>query len=308
MKYGYLKLCAAVGAVALAAPLLAQTSGASQPQELPQVVSYELGDSEFAAGDSITIQEVRGTNGKIEPGGTYSVTGTYTLNSQSAADLSFFATTTNRAATPIAPEQTVRVTQGTGSFRLVKQMNEEGYLHLSFYSRSTGQAFGGVYFGQGQWVLHKKHFRYSSSPSQKAESSAPLSLAGPNKVLFEYLGNSVSPPENLDAAYTKDGLTHGMQEAARTAGISLVKVEIDDSEFPFLVGVVTASGEDMERFKEQIRKAAAYHFSGGIGGNTTYTMNVVPSEVFPAEARQRIYHRMMLREAILSDKINGYER
>ena len=35
-----------------------------------------------------------------------------------------------------------------------------------------------------------------------------------------------------------------MQAAAQNAGISLAKLEIDDSEFPFLVGVVfTATGE-----------------------------------------------------------------
>ena len=52
------------------------------------------------------------------------------------------------------------------------------------------------------------------------------------------------------------------------AGISLTKLEIDDSEFPFLVGVVFADPGDKEKFKEQIGKAAAYSFSGGVGGES----------------------------------------
>jgi hypothetical protein len=115
----------------------------------------------------------------------------------------------------------------------------------------------------------------------------------------------VAPPENLDAAYTREGLTHAMQAAAQNAGISLVKLEIDDSEFPFLVGVVVANRGDMEKLKEQIRTMTAYNYTGDVGGNTRYAMNLVPNSAFPAEANQRIYHRMMLREAVLFDKING---
>ena len=96
-----------------------------------------------------------------------------------------------------------------------------------------------------------------------------------------------------------------MQAAAQAAGISLVKLEIDDSEFPFLVGVVCVNGDDMEKLKEQIRKLEAYNYTGGISGKNNYAMNLVPYSAFPIEARQRIDHRMMLREAILFEKING---
>jgi hypothetical protein len=308
MKNFHLKLCLAMAAVSLALPLLGQTTSAYQPQELTRVVPYELGDSEFAAGDSITIQELRGTAEKIQPGETYSVSGTYSLNSESDADLSFFATTTNRNPTPIDPQQTVHVTKGTGAFRLIKKVTEGGFLHLTFYSRTTGRGFGGVYFGQGQWVLRNKHFSYGNSASapEKAETAQSVSFTGPNKVLFEYLGNPVSAPENLDIAYTKEGLTQGMREAAQAVGVSLVRIEIDDSEFPCLIGIVAKNGDDMAKFKEKAKKQ--YGYSSSVGGETTYAMNLVPSRVFPPEARQRIFHRIMLREAILYDKIQPYAR
>lgn len=128
--------------------------------------------------------------------------------------------------------------------------------------------------------------------------------AGPNQALFDYLGNPVTPPANMDAAYTKEGLASAVQDAAQSANISLTKVEIDDSEFPPLVGVVCANKGDMEKLKEQIRKLTAYKYGGGVGGDTRMVMNLVPSSAFPKSAGDQIYHRMMLREAVFYDNFS----
>ena len=109
----------------------------------------------------------------------------------------------------------------------------------------------------------------------------------------------------MDAAYTKEGLTSAMQEAAQAANITLTKVEVDDSEFPFLVGVACANRGDIEKLKEQIRKMTAYNYTGGIGGDTGMVMNLVPYSAFPTDAHERISHRMMLREAVFYDKKSG---
>jgi hypothetical protein len=291
-----------------ALPALADTTVTNDaPQDFPHTVPYELGMSDFAPGDSITIQELRGTSDRIVPGEEYCVTGSYTLNSQDEADLSFFATTTNRNATPIDAKQTMRIKKGTGTFRLIKKVAEDGYLHLTFYSRMTGQGIGGVYFGQGEWVLRDKHFRFRDITMGPADKMH-LSAAGPNQVLYDYLGNPVPPPPNVDAAYTRRGLAEAMETAAQDAGVSLARLEIDDSEFPPLVGVVFAAKGDKEKFMEQVGKLAAYKSSGGVGdgdGGTRFAMNITPYLAFPPQDSQRIYRRMMLREAVLYDKING---
>ena len=141
--------------------------------------------------------------------------------------------------------------------------------------------------------------------STRATAKEALSYTGPNQVLFDYLGNPVPPPANLDAAYTKEGMIQALQTAVQQAGITLTKLEIDDSEFPFLVGVVFAGNGDKEKLMEQIEKLPAYKSSGGVGGELTYSMNIVPYSAFPREAGDRIYHRMMLREAVLFDRINA---
>jgi hypothetical protein len=96
-----------------------------------------------------------------------------------------------------------------------------------------------------------------------------------------------------------------MQDAAQAANVSVTRVEIDDSEFPFLVGMVCANKGDREKIKEQIQKMTVYNYGGGVDNERTFAINVVPYSAFPADARERIYHRMMLREAVLFDKISG---
>jgi len=109
----------------------------------------------------------------------------------------------------------------------------------------------------------------------------------------------------MDVAYAKQGLASAMQDAAQAANVTLTKVEVDDLEFPFLIGVVCANKGDVEKLKEQIRKVATYNYSGGVGGDTKMVMNLVPYSAFPTDGRERIQHRMMLREALFYDKITG---
>jgi hypothetical protein len=271
--------------------------------ELPYQVHYELGDREFAPGDNITLLEVRGTSDTIRVGQTYSVTGVYTLSSRDEAELSFFATTSNPAPTPVDPKQTVRIKKGTGSFRLVKTMAEDGYLHVTFYA---GSGFGGVYFGQGDRVLRNKQFSFGDNASRSAgvPVEAPIAVAGPNQVLFEYLGNAVEPPANLDSAYTREGLINAVRAAGQSAGVSLKKIEIDDSEFPFLVGLVCEE-EDFPKLKAQLKKMDGYEFSGSVGSHTQYAINIVPWRVFPAESSQRISHRLTLRQQVFFDRFTA---
>jgi hypothetical protein len=303
MKTTHLIVFPAFFALALALPAQERTP-IDPVRDCSTVIQFELGDAQFQPGDSITIQELRGSTDAIQAGATYCVTGTYTLASQDEANLSFFATTTNRTSSPVDPAQTVRVTKGTGTFSLAKRMTDNGYLHLSFYPRRSGGDFGGIYFGQGQWVLHNRHSsNHQLAAHSPSSDNEPVSSAGANQVLFNYLGNPVAPPADMDPAYTKEGLEQGMKTAAQNAGITLVRVQIDDSEFPFLIGVIFANPGDKTKLKEQIQKMPPYAISGGVGDEITYAMNIVGH--FPPDVSQRIWRRMMLREAVLHEKLVG---
>src|ERR1035437_983324 len=272
-------------------------------------VPFELGEGEFSSGDRITIQQVTGTSATIRPGETYCVEGTYKLASQEKADLALFATTVSKGSTPTDPSQIMRIEKGTGTFRLVKTMREEGYLHVSFYPVPGGNCFGGIYFGQDKWVLRHKGWSYLDTRAHPTDYTttgsapgAPASLTVPNQALLEYLGDPVAPPADMAPAYSKEGLIKAVQTAAQKAGITLKRVEIDDSEFPFLVGVICQEG-DYPKLTDQLRKMDGYEYAGSVGGRTHTALNLVPYRVFPPALGERIGHRTGLRMQILQDKL-----
>ena len=124
----------------------------------------------------------------------------------------------------------------------------------------------------------------------------------PNQALYEYLGNPVAPPIGLDAAYTKAGLTSAVQDAAQAANISFKKFDIDDSEFPFLVGVVWANNGDYDKLEGQLRKAG-YKVSNFIRGDPACVMDITPNASYPTHDRSQIQNRSDLRERIFFEKI-----
>jgi hypothetical protein len=306
----HLSITAVPALLSLSLSLAAWGGANSIAADFSSAVPFELGEGGFLPGDSITIQRVTGTNPTIRTGETYCVEGTYTLASQEKADLALYATTMSKDSTPTDPSQKIRIEKGSGTFRLVKTMREEGYLHISFYPVSAGGSFGGVYFGQGEWVNHAKGWSHLDTHAQSQDhvptansTGRPASLTGPNQALLEYLGDPVEPPADMSAAYSKDGLIKAIQTAARNAGITLRRVEIDDSEFPFLVGVICKEG-DYSKLTDQLRKMDGYEYNGSVGSHTHNAMNVVPYRVFPPALGERIGHRSGLRMQVLCDRIS----
>jgi hypothetical protein len=180
-------------------------------------------------------------------------------------------------------------------------MTEEGYLHVTFYAIPQGNGFGGVYFGQGPWVLSKKGWSYlNHSPAAVGASN----VAGANQALFDYLGDPVPPPPGLDAKYTADGLSQAVQLAASHAGLSLTRLVIDDSEFPGLIAIVIPEG-DIDKINEQIKSMAGYEYNGSISSKTCKVFNIVPYGAYPADVAERIGHRIGLRRQLLFDRVTA---
>lgn len=278
------------------------------PSEFPCQVPYKLGIAGFAFGDNITITSLRGTKAIISTNETYCVEGTYTLSSREKAGLGFHATIASRGLTPVDPRQVTNITKGSGTFRLIKTVHEPGYLHVSFYD---GNSFGGVYFGQGEWVLRNNVSQAATHdlnqpPIQNLVGSRTTTALAPhdlNRPLIQYLGEPVTPPPDLDPAYTRSGLSNTIDTAARNAGVTLKKIEMDDSEFPCLIGVVSEPG-DFGKLEAQI-KILTGEFNGSVGSSTCHAFSIVPWRAFPADAAQRIGRRLGVREQMLYDKLSA---
>jgi hypothetical protein len=124
--------------------------------------------------------------------------------------------------------------------------------------------------------------------------------------LWEYLGNPVDPPANLDPAYSPARLKDAVQAAAHEAGISLGKVVVDDSEFPFLIGVTCGAG-DFPKLRPCFAHLQPYEYSGDVSSSRCWVFTLIPPRVWPAELSERIHRREMVRMEMLFDKVRAGE-
>jgi len=297
--------------------LFAKGAQENTERQFPHVIKYELGASGFFAGDQITITSVRGDRKHIEPDGNYLVEGSYTLGSADSADLALFCTSREPSGPmPIQDGQRIQISRGAGKFLLYETNLADGWLHVSFYPNS--KSHGGVYFGEEgreNTIMRNQDwfhgFTDKLTDKQRDIGSGPASEA--NRALLAYLGAPVPVPADMDAKYTRKGLSNAIQLAARNAGIIPKRIAIDDSEFPFLVGVI-CSGSDAAKLKAEIKKMDGYEYGGSVGNDsnsdgsdTCNAFSIVPYQAYPQDASQRIHHRLMLRYQVFYEKINAQE-
>jgi hypothetical protein len=110
-------------------------------------VPFTTSRAQFAAGDAITIQEVRASSPNLAPGDIVAVRGTYTLQSAASATLLLSLTVNAPGAVEAVSPSSRQSISGSGTFELAYEIKQPGALHISFYPSSSGSSFGGVYFG-----------------------------------------------------------------------------------------------------------------------------------------------------------------
>jgi hypothetical protein len=303
-KLALLILSLSLGATSLPADETNAGAGASP--------GFYIGNSSFPRGDFIEITSVDRSPVQMV------VRGHYKLVSADRAELSLYTTTSEAIAVPTDRTQLKRISKGEGDFELTDPNLVPGLNHVTMYSIPGGKPFAGVYFGNQEEAakeskLDLDYYQDSQLDGQGGSPGNPASASGPNQVLLEYLGNPVVPPANMDARYSKEGLLVAVQLAARDAGIKIKKVMVDDSEYPFLLGVVCA-GSDAAKLKAQFKKMDGYGYSGSVGNDvnrdgsdTCNVFSIVPYSAHPREARRQIDHRLMLRQQVFYDRINAQE-
>lgn len=145
----------------------------------------------------------------------------------------------------------------------------------------------------------------SALESHQVSTAVPVPDANSNSnLILAYVGEAVAPPANINPAHTKHGLINAIQQAAQLAGVSLKKVEIDTSEFPFLVGAVCDSDADFEKVKAQFKNMPDYEYGGATSSHGTYAFNITPYRGYPPEAGERIARRMPLRMQMFFNQLN----
>jgi hypothetical protein len=106
-----------------------------------------LGPKAFRDGDVIEITDVQATSPRLEQGDSVTVRGRVRLASHDQAQLALYLTQTEGDGTEETdPGQTIQVQRGQRDFELKATIKHRGFLHLTLY-QSSGEPFGGVYFG-----------------------------------------------------------------------------------------------------------------------------------------------------------------
>jgi len=114
---------------------------------LSSLVDFNTGNSQFLAGDAITITEIKGTSSKFSVGNSYQAKGTYTLASHPHAMLAIYTTAKTSAENDKGPygNNNLGVEKGSGQFTLNFSIRKNGQTHISFYPSEGGVTFGGIY-------------------------------------------------------------------------------------------------------------------------------------------------------------------
>jgi uncharacterized membrane protein (UPF0127 family) len=271
--------------------------------------NFYIGQASFPAGDSIEINSVQWLPDRIV------VKGHFNLVSADRAKLAFYITTSTPIEVPNSNKQIVEIYRGEGPFTLTDPNLADGLPHVTMYSDPDEIPFAGVYFGTQEEAAKESALNLGYHRSQTLANSSAGSgpHSDPNEVLMEYLGNPVSRPPDMDERYSAQGLTGAILLAAHSANIQVKNVVIDDSEFPYLVGVI-CGGSDFVRLKQELKKIAGYEYGGGVGNDVNSdgsdscnVFNIVPYRAFPDGSVQQIYHRLDLREQVFQEKISSQE-
>jgi len=280
-------------------------------QHFSEIIQYELGASGFSAGDQITITSVRGDRTHIELGGSYLVEGSYTLASADSADLALYCTTRGPSGpTPVQESQRIKITRGTGGFHLYETNVPDGWLHVSFYPDNS-KLHGGVYIGEKErentTMRNQEWFSEFAVKSPNTQHNLELGVANEaNRALLAYLGNPIAPPVGMDSLYNKENLLKAFTNLCQKAGLTITKLAVDDSEFPFLVYGTLAGRHtlpDATVFEEQKGYTYGGAVRGSFGeGSTYFAVNMVPGSQYPPDKEQACHRRLMLRLQMLADK------
>lgn len=144
----------------------------------------------------------------------------------------------------------------------------------------------------------------SPSSADSGPEHPAVTITGLNQALVEYIGEPVESPVNLDARYTKDGLIGAVQLAAQKAGVTVQRVEVEGSEYPFLVGVF-CEPQAYAKVLDELKKLDGYTHSSGVGGSGVYTVSITPWSAYPEAGREQIEHRLMLRLAVFNESLRA---
>ncbi len=103
-------------------------------------------------------------------------------------------------------------------------------------------------------------------------------------------GNAATPAsQGIDARYTADGLRLAFAALCQQLGYRALRVEIDQSEFPFLVHGVLHGPCDYREIRDGVNTMRGYAYTGSVtnvlhqGAVTVFALNMIPSSEYVSD-------------------------
>jgi len=201
-------------------------------------------------------------------------------------------------STPVTKEEHVKISMGSGNFRLEKTLLDDGWLHITFYV--NGHSHGGIYFGEkgfDKTVLRQKgwsDFANASPPEKRGTKSAEVENGSPmpsdpaNAAIIAYLGQPVVAPANLDAKYVPASLVAAFTVMSKKAGGAS---RIGSGRLRISLSGVRRSGREARVGRKDIRAMNGYDYGGSVRGSTEegatyFSLNMIPRDQYPLARSQ----------------------
>lgn len=147
-------------------------------------VPFTTSQAKFAAGDSITITEVLASSANLALGDTFVVRGTYTLQSQAAANLGISLSTTEPVGVPDQATARRQVTAGASTFEMEYTVQFAGSIYLAFTPATGGASFGRIYLSGTQSPGTPTTPTTPTTPDGPGTTASPINTAGLGPVPF----------------------------------------------------------------------------------------------------------------------------
>jgi hypothetical protein len=105
--------------------------------------------------------------------------------------------------------------------------------------------------------------------------------------------DQTKPPASegkIDAKYTAEGLKDAFRELCKKLGYRIVRLEVDQSQFPFVLHGVLAGRCDYREIRDTVKQIPGYVYVGSVtsstrDGSTCFALNMTPPESSRGESR-----------------------
>lgn len=124
----------------------------------------------------------------------------------------------------------------------------------------------------------------------------------------------IPPPDPLDSRYSAEGLLTAFRVMAKQLGAPVRSVAVDTSEYPYLVHGVLAGKHSHQDMRRVLNSLPGYAYNGSTtmisttminSSQTTFVLNMNPSNTYPRDRRSAISQRMMPRLRALLNRELG---